>query len=145
TRFSPDWAYSPADRNEQANRKLLLLNDLNGLVELEREHGFYRYFDRAALGDYLSRRARACTGSGSDGRTFSAPGDGPNNCTHRRRPSGVFGGSPVRAQPLFACLLQAGGTHAVLLSLNRNRGQVQHEIGGAMNAASLRRRSDHDL
>src|SRR5260370_20419868 len=45
----------------------------------------------------------------------------------------------------LSLLLQIGCANSVLLAPNRNRLQIQHKVGGAMKAVSLRSRSNDDL
>src|SRR5260370_1325104 len=87
----------------------------------------------------------ARAGAGSDRGAFPAAGDGADKGAEGSSTACIFGGSPVRAKPLLAAFSQIAGTNEVLLTLYRNRLQVQHEIGGAVKASSFRSRPDNDL
>src|SRR5215469_3858214 len=121
------------------------LNDLHGLVELERQHGFCGYLDRASLSQNLGHSTTSCAGAGSDRSTFPASRNRPDDGAEGSGATGIFGGALVRSESLLAALLQVRCAHHVLLPLDRNRLQVQHKVGSTTEASSLRRRSDHDL
>src|SRR6516162_5248532 len=124
-------------------RRSLCLNDLDGLVELEGQHRLRRHFDRAALRYDLGQCASP--GAGSDRGTFPAARNGANNGAEGGSTAGEFGRSLVRTKSLLTLFLHLASANSVLLTLHRNRLQVQHEIGGAMKASSFRGRSDDDL
>src|SRR5437016_5449 len=114
------------------------LNDLDGLVELEGQHGLHRHPERSALGQDLSQRATSCAGAGSDRRSLPASRNGPDNGADGSSTACKFGGSFVRAKPLLTAFSHLARTDYVLPTLYRNRLQVQHKIGGAMKASSFR-------
>jgi hypothetical protein len=55
------------------------LDDLDRLVELERQDRLRRYSDRSALSEDLSQRAGSCSRPGPDGSTFPAARDGTDD------------------------------------------------------------------
>src|ERR1700752_4046464 len=95
----------PSTGQETNEMRSLCLNDLDGFVELERQHGFRRHFDRATLSQNLGQSATARAGAGSDHSTFPASCNRPDNCAESCGATGIFGGTLVRSQPLLAALL----------------------------------------
>src|SRR5215472_15725795 len=121
------------------------LNDSDGLVELESHHRLGWDTDRAALDQDLSQCATSCAGAGSDRCAFPPARDGADNGADGSSTACIFGGSLVRAKPLLAAFSDIAAANEVLLTLYRNRLQVQYKIGGAMEASSFRHRPDDDL
>jgi len=90
------------DSNPGHCRRSLGLNDSNGLVELEGQHGLRRHSDRAALRQDLSQRAASSAGPGSNRGTFPASRNGTDNSAESSCAACVLGGSFVCAKPLLA-------------------------------------------
>src|SRR5215472_4194609 len=85
-------------------RRSLSLNDLDGLVELERQHRLDRHFDRPALGQDLSQRAASCAGSGSDRGAFPTAGNGADNGAQRGSTA-----CPFDADRMMICAFEPRG------------------------------------
>src|SRR5262249_53834253 len=98
----------------------LCLNDLDWLIQLERQHRLRRHFDRAALRRDLTDRAGSSAGSRADRRTFSAARNRTHNGAEGRSSAGKHCSPLVRAKSLLAALLQISRANKILLASNRN-------------------------
>jgi hypothetical protein len=73
-------------------------DDVQRLIEAERQDGFDRDANGATLGEDLGERSSTSTGAGPNCCTFAAAGDGSNDGTEHSTSAGILSGSLVRAE-----------------------------------------------